>query len=359
VAFTERYVSVAGAGAHDGTSEANAWTLAEAITNAVAGQRVNIKAGSYSQGAATLPVGTPASYLVWRGYNSAIGDLDAQGRNSNGTLNTTNFPAITVTGIIVVGDYSPVQNLSFTGALSSTLLGGVNPDGWSLIRCSVVNSQNNSAARCVLMDNSCAVIDSDLYCSGADHASPLDADVSTLVYGSRIRGTSASRSLVTIDTGTVVRNAFIGPAGNGVLFQTINSLVVHLVSGNTFYDVGTAVSLPAASMVAIVVLINNHATDSTKWIDNLNSATATTSVIEANNRLRDITTPRTGVETVTFGEVTTDTGGHATDYTDATNGDFGLISGAPGRAVGLPVNTDIGAYQHTDARGGTYQLGVV
>jgi hypothetical protein len=359
VAFTERYVSVAGAGAHDGTSEANAWTMAEGITNGVGGQRLNIKAGSYSQGAATLANATAAAHLVWRGYNSTIGDLDDQGRNADGTLNTTNFPAVTITGILEAGNWNVLQNLNFSGALSSTLVGGFAADNWELVNCQVVNSQNNASARCVVFDNACAAIGSDLYCSGAAHASVLDADAATLVYGCRIRGTSASASLLTVDNGTVLRNAFIGPAANGVVYQTINSLVMHLIAGNTFYDAGTCISLPNQATVASVIIIDNHATDSSKWIDNLYSATASVSLVEVHNRLRDITTPRTGIETVTFGEVTTDTGGSATDYKDAAGGDFHLIPGAPGRGVGLVPNSDIGAYQGTAFRGGYYQLGVV
>lgn len=75
MAWTERYVTVAGAGAHDGTSEGNAWTLAEAIAAAAAGQRVNVKAGTHTVASDRTfgTAGTDASAIWWRGYNSEIG----------------------------------------------------------------------------------------------------------------------------------------------------------------------------------------------------------------------------------------------------------------------------------------------
>jgi hypothetical protein len=210
VAFTEKYASVAGAGAHDGSSEANAWTMAEAITSGTtAGWRVNFKAGSYSQGAATIPSGTVSAPLVWRGYNSTIGDLDTLGRNSNGTINVTNYPVLTITGTLVLGNFQVLQNFDVTGALSSTLLGGAANDNWSVIRCKITNTQNGGGARCLQGDNGCSLIGSDLYCSGATHASVFDSDQVTLIEDCRIRGTSGT-PMVTVDWVTIMHSLFWG-----------------------------------------------------------------------------------------------------------------------------------------------------
>lgn len=350
MAFTEKYASVAGGGAHDGTSEANAWTLAEAIAGAVAGDRVNIKAGSYSQGAATIATGTIILPLVWRGYTSTIGDLDDQGRNANGTLNTTNFPAITVTGTIAISPFDVLQNLSFTGALSTHLLGGSASDNWSVIRCSVTNTQNNAAARCIQGDNSCNYIGSDFYCSGAAHASVIDSDDGTFVYGCRIRGTSSS-SLITANNGAVFQSLLHGGSGTGVEFLSAVSSLDQL-AGNTFYGLGTGVTFPNLTPTGVPTFTNNHVTDCSKWIDNLNSGTAEMMVVERYTRIRDVTTPRTGVALVSSNIITTDGGGAETDFEDAGALDFHLISGAPGYATGSPPNLDIGAYQHTDPAGG-------
>ena len=87
MAITEKYVTTTGAGAHDGTSEANAWSLTEAIAAAAAGNRVNVKAGTYTLGAgATFPAGTVAAPIIWRGYSSTIGDLTVAACQSAATL---------------------------------------------------------------------------------------------------------------------------------------------------------------------------------------------------------------------------------------------------------------------------------
>jgi hypothetical protein len=358
MAFTERYVTQAAGGGGSGTI-GSPWTLTEAVTNAVAGDRVNILSdGAYSIGTMSPAAGTASGLIVWRGYDATIGDLDNLGRNSDGTLNTTGFPAITLTGIWVPNNLNVLQNLNFTGALSSHLVGGTANDRWTMKRCSVTNTQNNAAARAALADNFCTFFGCDFYCSGAAHASVVDMDTNVSIYGCRIRGTSTS-ALLTLDNGGVDRTLFIGNASSvGIVYQDACSNG-HNVTGNTFYGIGTAITWPNVTPLGSPLLLNNHVTDCSKWIDNLHSATAAISVIEGYNRIRDVTTPRTGVETVTIGEVTTDTGGAETDYTNAAGGNFILISGAPGRAAGSPQNTDIGAYQRLATPGGYYQLGVV
>lgn len=352
MAFTETYASVAGSGAHDGSSQANEWTMAEAFANATAaGTRVNCRTGSYSQGAVSIVGGTASAIIAYRGYNATPGDLDNLGFNSDGSLNVTNFPTVTVTGIIVPAALTMLHNFSFSGALSSTLIGGAANDRWQMLRCKVVNTQNNASARTVLGDDFLSLIGCEFSCTGAAHASVVDADASGFVYGCRFTGVSSS-SLLSINTAVIQRSAFYGSSGAvGVQFFSA-ATGEHGVIYNTFYDLDTAITFPNSAPAGVPLLFGNHVTDCGKWLDNLYSATGNITVIEAHNRLRDITTPRTGIETVTFGEVTTDTGGHATDYEDAPGGDFHLISGAPGRASGLVPNTDIGAYQHVDAGGG-------
>ena len=99
----------------------------------------------------------------------------------------------------------------------------------------------------------------------------------------------------------------------------------------------TAIETPnVAPGIRIPMILANHVTDCSKFINNLYSATAAHSFIEMNNRTRDNTTPRTGVfEMVLSGEVTTDTGGPETDYTNAGSDDLSLIAAAPGVDAGL------------------------
>ncbi len=78
MAFVEKYVTVTGGGLHDGSSEANAWTLDEAWSNYSAGDRLNIKAGTYTltQIMNIWTSGTVTAPVSLRGYKTTIGDLD-------------------------------------------------------------------------------------------------------------------------------------------------------------------------------------------------------------------------------------------------------------------------------------------
>src|SRR4030042_913777 len=57
------YCTPAGAGAHNGTSAANAWSLSEAISRAVAGDVVLLQSGSYGHFNYTR---SNADWITWR-----------------------------------------------------------------------------------------------------------------------------------------------------------------------------------------------------------------------------------------------------------------------------------------------------
>lgn len=350
MALTEKYVTVAGAGAHDGSSEANAWTFAEMITAApAAGSRVNMKTGSYSSGAVTILAGSAAAPFVIRGYNSTIGDLDNQGRNADGTLNTTNMPDLTLTGSLSMAAYSIIQNLDIIAAISTVMVGPVTIDRCAVISCNVVNTQNNASARTVTLDDGCMMINCDMACTGAAHGVVAFISNESLAIGCRFSGADSDALLGTNDS-TIVNCVFYGNAANiGIDVSTINNGL--RIIGNTFYNLDTAVRLPNAVNAGFITTINNCCTDCGKWINSQYSATATMSAIIANNRTRDITTLLTGIEGVEFGEVTTDTGGPDTDYVNANAGNFRLIATAPGIGTGLVAYMDIGAYQRVAEAG--------
>lgn len=129
MAWTERYVRADAAGGGDGTTDANsgangAYTLAEA--NAITtpnGIRFNVKAGTYSLGAAiTFSQSISADSAVWwRGFNSTPGDLDDE-------LDYANLPFIdTESGSNRAISFNAanywLSNLRFKGAVS-TAAGG-------------------------------------------------------------------------------------------------------------------------------------------------------------------------------------------------------------------------------------------
>jgi hypothetical protein len=158
MAWTERYVTTTGAGTHDGTSEANAWTLAEAITNSNAGHRLNVKAGTYANTTTSLTFGTGAgagtttSPKWWRGYTSAIGDLDAE--PSSARVAGTDFPLLTFTSgsVTISGSYQTFSHFEFRATAPGTRLVGGSGAHLRLDRCRVDNQEAAGSSYAVRLD---------------------------------------------------------------------------------------------------------------------------------------------------------------------------------------------------------------
>jgi hypothetical protein len=353
MAFTERYVTSAAGGGGDGSS-GSPWTLAEAFANAVAGDRVNIQSDSaYSTGSVTLTnAGTAASAIVYRGYDVTIGDLEGQGRNADGTLNTTGFPVINSTGGITGKNFNHFESLNISAAVFGPAV--VSSNNFSLLACNVVNSNNHSSVTCFQGNQSDKLINCDFECTGAARSDVvrLTNSFGYTVYGCRLKGAGASdiSPLLNANNGAIVNNVFIGNGSDiGIQFAFSSSGRAYCISGNTFYNLATGITLPNAAQTNTLAFINNHITDCGKWIDNLYSGTSNIYVLEINNRTRDNTTPRTGIgDGVNVSEVTEDTGDKDTDYVDADNDDLHLIAAAPAIGAGLIEGQDIGAYQFID-----------
>jgi hypothetical protein len=350
MALTEKYVTVTGAGDHNGTAEAHAWTFAEMIAAAPAAEtRVNIKTGTYSVGAITLPAnGTAIAPVVLRGYNSTIGDLDNQGRSDDGTLNTTNFPDITITGLWGNSAFCVLQNLDITGALSSYLIGSTTVDSFTVSNCRIVNTQNHSSAGCFQGDDDSLLANCDFACTGASHATVVDMDSNSVIVGCRFSGTVNSAILLQINAGPVVGCVFLGMGGTSVGVAPMFNSAYNLIANCTFYNLGTAIRLPNSAMaLRMWAIVNDHVTDCAEFINNQYSATSVTPTLEMHNRIRDITTPYTGIlSAVVAGELSTNTttGDATTDYVSTTS--LRLLYSAPGAGAGMMPYKDIGAYQH-------------
>jgi len=153
MAFTERYVRDDAAGGGDGTTNTNsggtgAWTLAEAISSATSGMRINMRTGTYTLAASiTLPSGATENPIIWQGFNSSIADLETVGRASpTAALTTANFPVIDggASYVVTAGAYNQLRNIKITSAANAyTLIASATATYW---RCSFENTHATGGA---------------------------------------------------------------------------------------------------------------------------------------------------------------------------------------------------------------------
>lgn len=364
MALVERYVSVAGGGAHDGTSEANAFTWAEMITNsatAADGTRYNIKAGSYSRTTATdaFGVGSATGPLIFRGYSSVITD-GYQGRTGdNGALVTTNMPTVTyTTGGLSAGSFTVVEALNITSAktTSGTLFLGANS---FILRCKVDNTVAGVNGVGIFYNSSNAiVIDCDVTETGATGAGPAIGDMGTgsVLIGCRLKSTSGNAvrinvssivgPLIAFNTMYVNGTAAIGGTGTANALRIIyNTIVGNATSG---------IDMVAQSVLNLVM--GNMLTDNGAYAGNFGGAASAFATLY--NRTRDNTSGTYNnaadwISATSFSEVTTDTGGATSDYVDPASNDYTLDALSPAIGMSIPLFASMGALQASASGGGT------
>jgi hypothetical protein len=353
MAFTEKFVTPAGAGNNDGLSFANAMTFAQAITDASGktGQRYNLKGAFGNIGATTFPDGALAAPNVWRGCQTTEGDLDDGGRNADGTLDTTGMPTVTLTGIWSPVSYVTFQSLNITGELNSRLLGATGGDSLVALNCRIENTANNVNANTISWDDGCGIIGCDLICSGATHAAVLIVDANSRIENTRFEAADAKACVSCAQTTTINNSVFIkrgSVGGSGVNFAVLSLTGTAYVGNCTFYNLAEGVLTTAAHSGGQIIISGCHCTDGTYLVNN----TTTVAVYDINNRTRDLTSGKsTGAELITTKPVTTDTGGAETDFVDAANDNFRLLTTAPGYNTRFDGG-DIGGLQTDPPAGG-------
>ncbi len=123
VAAQQRYVSVAGGG--NGTSAGSPWTLAEGLTNAVAGMTLNVAAGNYGSTPIVFSTsGAVGNPIIIKGYKTTANDIvtiDGQGSSFvyPGSVSATEMPLLEEartddngvgTGLTITGNYVELHN---------------------------------------------------------------------------------------------------------------------------------------------------------------------------------------------------------------------------------------------------------
>jgi hypothetical protein len=325
--WTERYVTVAGAGAHDGTA-GNEWTLAEAAAVDHTGPiRINILKGTHALGASDLTfadTGTTSAIIWWRGYDTTIGDIDAD--------NSLTKPAVTFTTgrFIVSGNLQWFSNLNISGAQVTASSGQVTASGADLnfIRCRVEDTAANANGNAWRM----AGVRNTLFgCWGKATSSAnvyLPTTTNAYFNGCHAEGGSNGFQLNGA-SGKVVNCVADSPAADGINVSGSDTQIEHCSIYNATGDgieVDSATEKTTVSNT-IIYLWSGSAING--------SAGSTGNVMLFNNAYMDddADTVLTNIlESQQWGAVTE----VSAPFTNAGSDDFSLVSGALSKGTGFP-----------------------
>lgn len=359
MAFTERYVSVAGGGSHDGTSEANAWTLAEAITAAPgSGTRINVKAGTYANTTTSRSLsltGTTTAPIWWRGYNTTIGD-----RDTNPAL-TPPLISFTTGTLTAGGAHQVFSHLDIYADANTSRTCNVTGANLLFDRCRIENANAGSASYAVANSSSATNLFTrcDLkVTSTADRV--VSIGIGSQFYACVIRGgvsglhsTSAaveaiacvihgqsSHGIHLITTGSIVRAlncTFYGQGGDGIRLDVLPSTFCEIYNTAFSTITGTAINNNSGANTNVVKRMGNgfHACGANEA--GFGDSPALDSVSESN-----------------------------APFTNAGSLDFSIVPGSTFKAAGQPglfeaqtyrSYLDLGAVQRQESGGGGRLVG--
>lgn len=356
--MTDKYVTTTGSDTYANASNSGTpMSLTTAFAGWTAGDTIWVKAGTYTRTGTDTPTGdgTIPLPIGLRGYNSTIGDLDSPTYNADGSLVTTNYPVIAYDAtfrLSAAGAEKIIyQNLKITANVSNpTLAMGIQ---CAVINCYISNSSANSSASCVTLNSDNVMENCDISLVGTTTNIAVTTSANSRVLFNRFLA-SAGFGVGIGGSGTLILgNVFFDNVAKGAITITTTT-VTHCwtIIANTIYGADVGITVSNAGFTTLSYIGNNHITDCVgKAIESGYDGTAQLACVFSHNRLRDNAGSPTingfdgWLAATSFNHVTTDTGGAATDYTDAATDQYGLISGAPGAGAALPPNRDIGALQ--------------
>jgi hypothetical protein len=343
--FTDYYVANTATGGGVGT-ELDPLTFAEGLAIGGPSIRVWVKGGDYGTiSGGSMVAGDSSGMSLLIGYTSVIGDISTPVKSEGEIKDTTGFPIITLDSDIIPAAYCGILNLDLTGDTTTAPIYTTAEDAVIVYNCSIENTGVGYGLR---LDDDAQVLFNDIKCTNASHLQVFDADTDVIVIGNRLEATDGV-VICEVQTGVIEDNFIIGPStAIGVFLKQFTAL--SLIKNNTLEGLDTHIQLDnAAVATTLPCVISNMATDANTFIESLYSATANNMVVEVGNRTRDNTTERVGIsDGIIVCEVTTDTGGPETDYTDYANGDLTLIDDSPAVGSGLGFGTwNIGAAQNS------------
>lgn len=368
-AITERYVTSAGAGSADGTSEANAMSYATfkdymetgGSFTAAAGDRFNLK-GSFSIGATLTAVngGSSTSPVIIRGYGTTPGDGYLGRTNGNGALITTNMPALTFSsgfGLNATGTWIVLESLNVSGTFNSALVQIAGNS--AIVACKAANASTGASGMGLYGSsaNAC-VFNSDASTGAGGLGAIVLVGNGASAIGNRTTGGAMGIRMYSLYQ-VAINNTIYTQATDGIGFNSAN--LGGLLLNNTIVGcTGDGIDMPNSTTVQ-TVLVGNMLTDNGGYGINLNNAAC--AAFLAYNRTRDNTSGPINLGTdwvsaTNYNHVTTDTGGASTDYTASGSNDYSLIAASPATSAGIPAYSSIGALQRnqTSSGGGAFSF---
>lgn len=362
MAITEKYVTTGAAGGGDGSS-GSPWTLAEAASNAVAGDRVNIQSGTYNIASDFTPTGAGSETqpIIWRGYASTIGD-GYQGRTSVGALDTSNMPVMALSGTAtdwrINTNYHLFECLRFTSSDVTGSAATLNGTDSGLVSCSIDHSGTGGAsARSVYLGSNCFAVDCDVDCSTTTaDAGIFGSSYNTAVVACRIRCVNGNGVVIGNTNGSVL-GSIIYECDNGISIGGIVACRSSIV-GNTIVDIATdGIVTPNVDADDLMVIVNNLITDCGGYGYNNLFATGLPRLFY-NNRIDRCTSGAinaAGDWPNIEANLTSATQGN--EYTSASTDDYSLAATSPAIGNGT-FGTNIGYWQNA-AGGGSSTLAFI
>lgn len=354
--FVERYVSVAGASAHDGTV-GNEWTMIEATENCGPNDRLNCIAGTYiaddSSSSSVMDLDTAGNFhqwIEWRGYTSTIGDFVPGSAPvvviNAGTNSLTN--AAQTSTITAELTYNRFIGFRFTGASAHGFDSGTTNDRMSFVGCrfdtnggrGYAGDDQIDFALCEFDGNTTNSIDMDNFCN---------------IFACEFHN-EAALTVTAGASGTLINSLFYDIA-NGRFFQH-GSGQPYVIIGNTFDGDNNAASSAIyanGSTTQPAMIFNNIFFDLNIGVE-FQSASAEEVRARGFNLFSSCNTnyESIGDETTDIddGDVDPFTDSASRDYTPAASS-TPLGAGADGALItGNTKAMDMGAIQKVPAAGG-------
>lgn len=364
--ITEVYVSAVGSGGTNGVDAANAMAFTNMINQinlgGAGGNRYNFLGSIARAGTADTISGSGSTNapVIIRGYASSIGDGYLGRTNANNGLIPTNLGVVTYTGtggLTVSGSYIVFESLSISGAKNGAQI-GVTGSAVSFRGCVLSNATSGSGGIVLsgTTGSGLTVQNCDLTLSNGGNAGSfcLSFAQNFRLIGSRI--TSSSHGVKVANApGDIIFNQIYGCAGYGITNANTTVGGSTCVLGNTIAGCTNDAIAIVGNTAAMMTIVDNCITDNSGY--GINAGNVGNIVFISNNRTRDntggaINAASDWFSAMGWGEVTTDTGGPETDYTNVSITDYRLISASPAVGVGLPLYYSLGAVQ-PQSTGGT------